>query len=57
MLTKPNLKNEEIIACLRNAYGIDVATITFLPLGADFNTAVYRVTTSTQTDYFLKLTV
>lgn len=55
MLTKPNLKNEEIIACLRDAYGIDVATITFLPLGADFNTAVYRVTTSTQTDYFLKL--
>jgi spectinomycin phosphotransferase len=55
MLIKPDLKNEEIIACLRDAYGIDVATITFLPLGADFNTAVYRVTTSTQTDYFLKL--
>lgn len=55
MLTKPNLKNEEIIACLRDAYGIDVATIAFLPLGADFNTDVYRVTTSTQTDYFLKL--
>lgn len=26
-----------------------------MPLGADFNTAVYRVTTSNQTDYFLKL--
>lgn len=55
MLTKPNLKDKEIIACLRDAYGIDVATIAFLPLGADFNTAVYRVTTSKQTDYFLKL--
>ena len=29
--------------------------IAFLPLGADFNTAVYQVTTSSQVDYFLKL--
>jgi hypothetical protein len=29
MLTKPNLKDKEIIACLRDAYGIDVATIAF----------------------------
>ncbi len=55
MLIKPNLKDEEIIACLRAAYGLTVEKITFLPLGADFNTAVYRVTTSNQTDYFLKL--
>lgn len=55
MLIKPDLKDEEIIACLRDLYGLNVETITFLPLGADFNTAVYRVTTSTQTDYFLKL--
>lgn len=55
MLIKPNLKDEEIIACLQNAYGLTVKKITFLPLGADFNTAVYRVTTSNQTDYFLKL--
>ena len=50
-----DLKDEEIIACLRDAYGLDIATVSFLPLGADFNTAVYRITTSTQTDYFLKL--
>lgn len=55
MLTKPNLKNEEIIACLRDAYGLTIDKVLFLPLGADFNTAVYRVTTSNQTDYFLKL--
>jgi spectinomycin phosphotransferase len=55
MLIKPDLKDEKIITCLRDAYGIDVATIAFLPIGADFNTAVYRVTTSNQTDYFLKL--
>lgn len=42
MLIKPNLKDEEIIACLRDAYGLTVDKVTFLPLGADFNTAVYR---------------
>lgn len=55
MLTKPDLKDEKIIRCLQDAYGIDVATIAFLPLGADFNTAVYRITTNNGSDYFLKL--
>ncbi|MEM8629127.1 MAG: aminoglycoside phosphotransferase family protein [Chlamydiota bacterium] len=55
MLTKPDLKNEKIIACLHDNYGLDVAEISFLPLGADFNTAVYRVSTIDKTDYFLKL--
>ncbi len=48
--------DEEIISCLRDEHGLDVEVISFLPLlGADFNTAVYRVTTSDKTDYFLKL--
>ena len=55
MLIEPDVKDEEIIACLRDAYGIDIATVSFLPLGADFNTAVYRVTTNNGSDYFLKL--
>lgn len=55
MLTRPYLKNERIITCLHDNYGLDVAEISFLPLGADFNTAVYRVTTTDKTDYFLKL--
>lgn len=55
MLIKPNLKDEEIIACLQNAYGLTVEKITFLPLGADFNTAIYRVITTDGTDHFLKL--
>ena len=46
MLIEPDLKDEEIIACLRDAYGLTVEKIAFLPLGADFNTAVYRITTS-----------
>lgn len=55
MLTKPGLKDEEIIACIHDAYELDVKTISFLPIGADFNTAVYRITTHNKEDYFLKL--
>ncbi len=55
MLIKPDLADEEIIACLHDAYELDVEAISFLPIGADFNTAVYRVTTQSNADYFLKL--
>ncbi|WPY00697.1 Aminoglycoside phosphotransferase family protein [Candidatus Trichorickettsia mobilis] len=55
MLIKPDLKDEEIIACLQDTYKLNVATISFLPIGADFNTAVYRVTATDEADYFLKL--
>lgn len=55
MLIKPELKNEQIIYHLQDAYGLTITTISFLPIGADFNTAVYRVTASNQKDYFLKL--
>ncbi|WP_115704211.1 phosphotransferase enzyme family protein [Legionella sainthelensi] len=55
MLIKPDLKEEEIVKCLWDVYGLIVDKIFFLPLGADLNTAVYRVRTSTERDYFLKL--
>lgn len=55
MLEKPELKDEQIIRCLRDDYGVSAEEISFLPLGADLNTAVYRVVTSDGTDYFLKL--
>ena len=55
MLIKPDLNDEAIITCLQDTYGLEVATISFLPLGADFNTAVYRLRTNNQIDYFLKL--
>jgi spectinomycin phosphotransferase len=55
MLLKPDLNDEKIVACLREAYGLDVEKISFLPIGADFNTAVYRVTEANGKDYFLKL--
>lgn len=55
VLEKPDLKDEKIVACLKNAYGLRVDTITFLPLGADVNTAVYRVITNDKRHYFVKL--
>ena len=55
MLEKPDLKDEEIIACLQDEYELNVVHIAFLPLGADRNTAVYRVVTDDETPYFLKL--
>jgi spectinomycin phosphotransferase len=55
MLEKPTLSDQKINACLQADYGLHIAEITFLPLGADLNTAVYRVTSDDGTAYFLKL--
>lgn len=55
MLKKPELKDEKIISCLRDEYGLRVEKISFLPLGADTNTSVYRAVTKDETNYFVKL--
>ncbi len=55
MWIKPDLKDEEIIACLGDAYELGVASISFLPLCADFHTVVYHVKKRNGEDYFLKL--
>lgn len=55
MLEKPDLPDNKIITCLQHHYGLTVAGITFLPLGADTNTAVYRAVTGDGTAYFVKL--
>ena len=55
MLEKPDLPDEKLISCLRDAYGVSVAHIAFLPLGNDVNTAVYRVVADGGVSYFLKL--
>jgi spectinomycin phosphotransferase len=55
MLEKPDIKDEIIITCLEREYGLRVEKITFLPLGQDLSTAVYRVVASDQTPYFCKL--
>jgi len=55
LLTKPNIKDELIISRLHEEYDLHVAELTFLPIGADSRTAVYRVLTEDGTAYFLKL--
>ena len=55
MLEKPNLEDEKIVACLWNDYGLRAEEVAFLPLGADKDTAVYRVIGDNATPYFLKL--
>jgi len=55
MLEKPDLQDQLIISRLQDDYGLQVAQVTFLPLGADVNTAVYRLVTGEGKAYFLKL--
>ena len=55
MLTKPDIPDELIISNLHAEYDLHIAAMTFLPLGADMGTAVYRVTTMDGRAYFLKL--
>ena len=42
------------MAALHAHYGLSVATLTFLPLGADSGSAVYQVRTVDDTTYLLK---
>ena len=55
MLEKPDITDGLIISRLQDEYGLRVTDLTFLPLGADLGTAVYRVATENGTAYFLKL--
>lgn len=55
MLEKPEIKDDVIIHCLCSEYGLQVTEISFLPLGADLNTAVYRAVAEETGHYFVKL--
>ncbi|HEX9388849.1 MAG TPA: phosphotransferase [Anaerolineales bacterium] len=55
MLEKPNIPDELIISRLQEEYGLRIAELTFLPIGADSRTAVYRLVTDDGIAYFLKL--
>ena len=54
MLEKPNILDEDIITHIIDNYGLYTARLAFLPIGADVNTAVYRLETQGNV-YFLKL--
>lgn len=49
------ISNKQIIDCLSSNYGIEVTTLTFLPLGADMNASVYKAEVRNQSSYFVKL--
>lgn len=55
MLEQPNLEDEDIVAVLHNEYNLLISSISFLPLGADLNTAVYHASTQDGSRYFVKL--
>ncbi len=55
MLERPNLPDEKISACMQVEYGLAVTQVTFLPLGADTRTAVFRIISRDKPPYFLKL--
>lgn len=52
---KQPLSDQLIIDCLSTTYGIEVATLTFLPLGADMNASVYKADVHDKSSYFVKL--
>src|SRR5687767_10942912 len=55
MLEKPDIADKLIVSRLQEQYGLHVAELTFLPLGADMGTATYRAATDQGETYFLKL--
>jgi spectinomycin phosphotransferase len=55
MLEKPDLHDRLIISCLETEYGLRARQLTFLPLGADVNTAVFRAVVDDGAVYFMKL--
>ena len=55
MLEKPSIPDEKISTYVRAEFGLRATDVNFLPLGADRNTAVYKVFTEGPTPYFLKL--
>lgn len=55
MLEKPDLPDERLSACLKDDFGLSVEALSFLPLGADVDTAVYRAQADDAACYFVKL--
>ncbi len=55
MLEKPDLPDQRLVESLQEQYGLPDARVTFLPLGWDTHTAVYRLDARDGAAYFLKL--
>ncbi len=55
MKEKPVLSEQRIIDCLKYDYDIDVASLIFLPWGADMDASVYKALSNDKLAYFVKL--
>lgn len=55
MLTEPDITDEAIVTCATESFVLRISNATFLPIGADVNSAVYRLTTHDGARYLLKL--
>ena len=55
MSARPDIADSEIVSCIKTMYGISIATVSFLHIGGDLDTSVYRLETEDHTAYFCKL--
>lgn len=49
------LSDQRILDCINTHYDIKIASLTFLPIGADLNAFVYKAETHDHSSYFIKL--
>lgn len=55
MIGTQSVSDQRIIGCLNTKYGIKVATLTRILLGADIDASVYKAQAHDQASYFVKL--
>ena len=56
MREAPRITEEDLRACLQDQYDLSPVTLTFLPLGRDYDAGIYRVESEQGTAYALKVT-
>jgi len=56
MREPPRITEEDLRACLQDQYDLSPVTLTFLPLGHDYDAGMYRVASEQGTVYALKVT-
>src|SRR3989475_3740434 len=56
MREPPRITEEDLRACLQDQYDLCPVTLTFLPLGHDYDAGMYRVESEQGTAYLLKVT-
>src|SRR5579859_3263351 len=54
MREQPGISEKSLRGCLQEQYGLNAATLEYLPLGLDYNAGVYRVVSKEGMSYLLK---